>query len=334
MTLDDLLDGLAELVRRQSPPASAGPSRENFQCEECEECHACRFCRRCTSCEECTYCVECWDSLACIQCQRAVGCEQCSYVEDSRDCERSRYLKLCIACSDCVHCFACVGLQGAEFHVLNQPMARREYFALVKRLGRELEQQLESGWRPDPVWGAEAEEAESVAATRVDQASHDALSTAALDDEGSAAGVAPFNAAAPPWDSGHADATSGETTWAVAVARAQGRAGDAGNRPGAQRDSDADGSEKWLDDEENFSWLDDTAGWSEASLDARPDEPDESDAGSPDDRSTDDASATAPRRRDASEGPLFVSESVTDPDAQRGGLRHGRPPNRGGRGRS
>jgi hypothetical protein len=44
----------------------------------------------------------------------------------------------CTGCSDCNYCFGCVGLSGKDFHILNEPYGRTEYFALIGKLSREL----------------------------------------------------------------------------------------------------------------------------------------------------------------------------------------------------
>ena len=43
-----------------------------------------------------------------------------------------------VGCSDCTYCFGCVGLVGKDFHILNEPYGRTEYFAMVSTLSRDL----------------------------------------------------------------------------------------------------------------------------------------------------------------------------------------------------
>jgi hypothetical protein len=43
-----------------------------------------------------------------------------------------------VACADCTYCFGCVGLVKKEFHILNVPYPRTQYFEIVKRLTAEL----------------------------------------------------------------------------------------------------------------------------------------------------------------------------------------------------
>jgi hypothetical protein len=51
---------------------------------------------------------------------------------------RSSYLVRSVALSDCTYCFGCVGLSHKDFHVLNEPYGRTEYFDVTRRLAEEL----------------------------------------------------------------------------------------------------------------------------------------------------------------------------------------------------
>lgn len=147
MTLDDFLRALESLIddreTRDDPPGEG-----NFGCEECRACNHCRFCIGCDSCEDCTYCEECIDCTSATQSKRCVSCQKISYCDDSRDCKGSRYLTLCVSCNDCVHCLACVGLEGAEFYVLNEKRTRKEYFALLRQVQEQMAGRMNAGWRP------------------------------------------------------------------------------------------------------------------------------------------------------------------------------------------
>ncbi len=160
--LDRLLRGIEDLLDRQVDEVVEDPGERNFRCEECNACYDCRFCVRCESCNDCTYCSDSVDCAGCTQCRRCLGCENSSYCEDSRDCTTSRYLTLCVDCADSVHCLACVGLSGAEFHVLNEKLPRREYFELLKRVQAELESRAQRGWRPEVIGLAPEEDTTQV----------------------------------------------------------------------------------------------------------------------------------------------------------------------------
>ncbi len=146
MTLDDFLRTLESLIDDRE--ANDDPGEGNFGCEDCRKCNHCRFCVGCDSCTDCTYCEESIDCTSCTQSKRCVSCEKVSYCEDCRDCKGSRYLTLCVECSDCVHCLACVGLEGAEFYVLNEKRTRKEYFALLRQVQELMQARMEVGWRP------------------------------------------------------------------------------------------------------------------------------------------------------------------------------------------
>ena len=102
--------------------------QENVGCVECTFCRngkrlfRCHYCVDCERCSSSTHCRQSRDLLACNHCER---CERCS---------QSSYLVQCIDCTSCTYCFGCVGLVGKEFHVLNRPMSRSEYFSTVARL--------------------------------------------------------------------------------------------------------------------------------------------------------------------------------------------------------
>jgi hypothetical protein len=51
---------------------------------------------------------------------------------------QSSYLVKCFDCTSCTYLFGCVGLVGKDFHVLNRPYPRGEYFALTNRLKKAL----------------------------------------------------------------------------------------------------------------------------------------------------------------------------------------------------
>jgi hypothetical protein len=44
----------------------------------------------------------------------------------------------CTSLTGCTYCFGCVGLSQRDFHILNEPCGRRDYFAITKRLAQEL----------------------------------------------------------------------------------------------------------------------------------------------------------------------------------------------------
>lgn len=126
---------LAELTRAHESV------RENVgcvQCTRCERCVDCTFCVDGSALRRCSYCNACRDCVGCTSCVRCVTCSDCQHSVDSTGCQRGAYLIRCTGCIDCSYCFGCVGLVGKDFHVLNEPYGRTEYFALVAKLSREL----------------------------------------------------------------------------------------------------------------------------------------------------------------------------------------------------
>jgi hypothetical protein len=56
----------------------------------------------------------------------------------SENCTSSAYVVLSRNLQDCNYCFGCVGLAKKDFHILNVPFPRTEYFKVVGRLKKEL----------------------------------------------------------------------------------------------------------------------------------------------------------------------------------------------------
>lgn len=115
--------------------------RDNFACVECSGCvgcHSCTFCRDSESLTRSSYCVRSKRLTDCSHChdaQNLIGCHHCQL---SEDCSSSSYLVRCVGLSGCSYCFGCVGLSGKDFHILNEPYERAEYFKLTQALLREL----------------------------------------------------------------------------------------------------------------------------------------------------------------------------------------------------
>ncbi len=113
----------------------------NQQCVECVRCVACTrstFCQQSERLVGCHYCVAC---RACTECSHCRGCQRlvrCTHCVDCNDCTTSSYLVRCIAVSNCTYCFGCVGLSDKDFHILNQPYSRQDYFEITAELTRGL----------------------------------------------------------------------------------------------------------------------------------------------------------------------------------------------------
>ena len=114
-----------------------GASEKNlgsFRSDGCTGSMHCMFCTRCRNCYRCTHCQDCEATTGSSHCTRCVGCHDCSHCEDALASTHSAYLVRCSFCADCNYCLGCVGLQKKEFHILNRPYTRSEYFAILKGL--------------------------------------------------------------------------------------------------------------------------------------------------------------------------------------------------------
>ena len=91
----------AELQRLRREMGVPEENAGSFRSQDCQGCLRCMFCSGCTNCYRCTHC---------MKCEATTGS------------------------SHCLRCTGCVGLAKKEFHILNQPYSRTEYFALIKTL--------------------------------------------------------------------------------------------------------------------------------------------------------------------------------------------------------
>ncbi|MEM1031947.1 MAG: hypothetical protein AAF928_04510 [Myxococcota bacterium] len=137
MTADEFERAFRALTRAHEGRGAA----HNPGCVAClsvTRCRDCTFCKRSHELIRCHYCVDAERCIDCNHCHDGVDLVGCTHCVGSRRCSRSAYLERCVDCSECHYCFGCVGLDRAEFHVLNEPYERGAYFALVTRLSREL----------------------------------------------------------------------------------------------------------------------------------------------------------------------------------------------------
>ncbi len=110
----------------------------SYACEGCQRCANCMFCKDCDSCYQCTHCTRCELCNNCSHCVDSKSCHACAYCVQCENCTNSAYLVLCRNLSDCNYCFGSVGLSKKDFHILNVPFPRTEYFRVVGKLRKEL----------------------------------------------------------------------------------------------------------------------------------------------------------------------------------------------------
>lgn len=124
-----------ELVARQR---SQTDNVGSVHCSDCRSCSSCTFCRESERLLRCHYCVRLVSSADCSHCTDGKNLTACHHCTECEDCMSSSYLVRSIGCIGCTYCFGCVGLSNKDFHVLNQPLSRQEYFATTQRLAGEL----------------------------------------------------------------------------------------------------------------------------------------------------------------------------------------------------
>jgi hypothetical protein len=122
---------LREFERSDENPGS-------ISCTGCRQCVSCMFCSGCEECYRCTHSHGCRDSSHLTHCRDCTGCHDCAYCVGSENCTRSSYVILSRSLSDCTYCFGCVGLAKKDFHILNVPYGRTEYFRITRALAEEL----------------------------------------------------------------------------------------------------------------------------------------------------------------------------------------------------
>lgn len=107
-------------------------------CERCERCTDSTFLVDCRSVARSHYCTRCEDSSECSHCTGCTGCVSCSHCEACERCTQCAYVVRSVSCASCTYCFGCVGLVKKDFHILNEPYDRQEWFARVAELRRAL----------------------------------------------------------------------------------------------------------------------------------------------------------------------------------------------------
>lgn len=115
---------------------SDADERSSLECRDCRGCRACTFCRSSERLISCHFCVECSDCFRCHHCRRSRRLYHAQHCLESEDCYESAYLVRCRGLVRASYCFGCVGLQDVDFHILNEPVERSEYFARTAELSR------------------------------------------------------------------------------------------------------------------------------------------------------------------------------------------------------
>ena len=106
----------------------------SYKSDDCERCYDCMFTTGSVQCYQCTYCADCTSCTNCTHCRSCVDTHTSNYCVGSQRVTGSSYVIHSQDCHDCLFCFGCVGLVKKEFHILNQPFRRDEYFRIVNDL--------------------------------------------------------------------------------------------------------------------------------------------------------------------------------------------------------
>ena len=80
------------------------------------------------------YCVDSERCVLSTHCRASRDLYSANHCTECARCSHSSYLVRCTDCSSCTYCFGCVGLVGKDFHILNEPFPRGEYFAMTAKL--------------------------------------------------------------------------------------------------------------------------------------------------------------------------------------------------------
>jgi len=129
---------VAELSRLQREHESSDGNVNCIGSHGCSQSVNCMFCNDCERCYKSTHSNRCKDSSFLTHCHDCQSCYSSAYCESSAHCINSNYLVNCTSCTECTYCFGCVGLERKDFHILNKPYGRQEYFKMVLGLRREL----------------------------------------------------------------------------------------------------------------------------------------------------------------------------------------------------
>lgn len=122
---------LAELVRAYE---SEKDNPRSIECHSSENCVECTFCRGCSGLLRCHYCVDCERCVLSTHCRSSKDLHSANHCVECERCSDSSYLVRSYDCVGSTYCFGCVGLVGKDFHILNEPYPRSEYFAVTAKL--------------------------------------------------------------------------------------------------------------------------------------------------------------------------------------------------------
>ena len=136
-------DQLKELQGKVPHPHQiVGPNNTNCEwCDDVGNSKNCYLCRSLLECENCSYGYRIWgckNSIDLVFSFRMDNSYDCTYCFDSYQLRHSFNSKNCIDsaflydCRNCQNCFMCWNLRNKQYHILNQPYSKEEYFEKIK----------------------------------------------------------------------------------------------------------------------------------------------------------------------------------------------------------
>lgn len=135
MTRDEFVATLRGLSSAHSDSAQ---NQRCVQCNDCTHCFDSTFCQRSKGLLRCHYCTHVNNAVECTHCHNCEDMMGCTHCKGSSRCLQSAYLEHCLDCSSCQYCFGCVGIHGRDFHILNEPYSRSDYFKITSKLKKSL----------------------------------------------------------------------------------------------------------------------------------------------------------------------------------------------------
>ena len=124
----------SELKKLEQAQAASDGNVGCVNIQACKYCVSVMFCNDCERCYKATHCNRCKDSSYVTHCSDCKNCYSSAYCEQCDNLTNCKYLVLSSHCTECNYCFGCIGLDKKDFHILNKPYSRSEYFKIVKEL--------------------------------------------------------------------------------------------------------------------------------------------------------------------------------------------------------
>jgi len=120
--------------RLEEQALSIVENRHCFNSSDCVRCNHSTFSTGCTDCHRCNYCVDCRNITNSNHCTRCTDSHYCNNCIDASHVVHGSFLTFCTQMTDCTYCLGCAGLEGKDFHILNEPHDRRTYFELERTI--------------------------------------------------------------------------------------------------------------------------------------------------------------------------------------------------------